>query len=330
MCEAKAACSMAIRDAKTWRVSQAELLQRQHAKSCKTWRSKSSKMKADAKLTSSPLARLPYTPAWQSSKACWWLLTKFYRGRPPNPTYSPYHQEPPQQRNSLLQQLLPAPVPKQSPKPKRQHPSPDPVDTMPLAKTTSKTAPEEPPNSKWWEVPPCNWALKWSHSEVFSQDSDLVKEAREEYFSKHSYNFTTEGTCNITEIFRQMAKSAKLLGTSIYEIEALWTGLDELRQANYALVPPSESPKVMGLVGIHDPDALCNFNSMTHCPWCGKEGQNEGTVVNHLWTVHYRLGLVCNKCNNCPSMSLDTLHCHGQQDCQQPGEKVPDELVLSE
>ena len=44
----------------------------------------------------------------------------------------------------------------------------------------------------------------------------------------------------------------------------------------------------MGLVGIHDPDALCHFNGLTHCPWCGKEGQNEGKVVKHLWTVHYR------------------------------------------
>ena len=85
-----------------------------------------------------------------------------------------------------------------------------------------------------------------------------------------------------------MAKSAKLLGTSIYEIQVVWTGPDELRQTNYALrslpkgmkflcvVPPSESPKVMGLVGIHDLDALHCFNGMIHCPWCGKEGQNEG------------------------------------------------------
>ena len=45
----------------------------------------------------------------------------------------------------------------------------------------------------------------------------------------------------------------------------------------------------MGLVGIHDPDALWNFNGVTHCPWCRKEGQNEGTTVNHLWMVHYSL-----------------------------------------
>ena len=59
-----------------------------------------------------------------------------------------------------------------------------------------------------------------------------------------------------------MATSTELLGTSIYEIKAVWSGPDELRQANYALrslpkglnffcvVSSSESPKVMELVGI--------------------------------------------------------------------------------
>ena len=133
------------------------------------------------------------------------------------------------------------------------------------------------------------------------------QETKKEYFSKHSYNFTTEGTHNISEVLKQMAESADLLGTSIHKIHAVWTGPDELRQANYALrsllkglrflhvVPPSECPKVMGLVGIHDTDALYCFNGLPHCPGCGKGGQNKGTEVNHLWTVHYRLGLVCNK-----------------------------------
>ena len=139
-----------------------------------------------------------------------------------------------------------------------------------------------------------------------------------------------------------MAASAKLLGMSIYKIQVVWTGLDELRPANYALrslpkglkflhvVPHSESPKVMGLVGIHNLYAFHHFNGMTHCPWCGKQGQNEGTVVNHLQAVHYRIGLVCNKCNNCPSISSDTLCHHGQHNSQQPGEKVLDEPVSSE
>ena len=115
---------------------------------------------------------------------------------------------------------------------------------------------------------------------------------------KHSYNFNTDGTCDLSETFKQIATRADLMGTSIHEIQASWTGPDELKQANYALqslpkglkfhhvVPPSESPKVMGLMGIHDPDALHHSSGITHCPWCGKEGQNEGTMVNHLWMVH--------------------------------------------
>ena len=38
------------------------------------------------------------------------------------------------------------------------------------------------------------------------------------------------------------------------------------------VVSPSESPKVMGLMDIHNPDELCCFNGVTHCPWCGKVG----------------------------------------------------------
>ena len=63
----------------------------------------------------------------------------------------------------------------------------------------------------------------------------------------------------------------------------------------------------MGLMGSHDPEALHHFSSVTYCPWCRKEGQNEGTVVNHIWTTHYRLGLVCDRCYGCPSTISDTL-----------------------
>ena len=46
----------------------------------------------------------------------------------------------------------------------------------------------------------------------------------------------------------------------------------------------------MGVKGVHHPDALHCFAGLTFCPWCGKEGQNEGTMVNNLWTMHYKLG----------------------------------------
>ena len=157
------------------------------------------------------------------------------------------------------------PVPKQSPRPKRQHPSPDPVDSMPLGGTTSKAILEGPPSSKWQEVPPWNKVLKQSHSEAFSQDTDLVKEARKEYFKRHSYNFTMDGTHNLSEVFRQMAESTNLLGTATHEIQVVWMGPDKLQQANYAqrslpkvlkflcAVPPSESPKDVGLGGHTQP-----------------------------------------------------------------------------
>ena len=91
-----------------------------------------------------------------------------------------------------------------------------------------------------------------------------------------------------------MAVSADLLGISIHEMQVSWIGPKELKQVNYALqslpkglkflhvVPTSESPKVMGLVGMHNPDPRYHFSGITYCPWCGQEDRNEGTMVNHL------------------------------------------------
>ena len=135
---------------------------------------------------------------------------------------------------------------------------------MPLGGTTSKATLEGPPSSKWQEVPPWYKVLKQSCSEAFSLDTGLMREARKDYLKKHSPSFTWEGMCDLSEVFRHMAKSATLLGLAIYKIQEVWKGPDELWQANYTLrsllkglkflpvVPPSESPKVMGLVGIHD------------------------------------------------------------------------------
>ena len=131
-----------------------------------------------------------------------------------------------------------------------------------------------------------------------------MKEARLHFFSNHSCDWATDGTNDLSDVFRELAESASLLGEAIYEIQLSWTVPEELKQANYALrslpkglrflraVPAMESPKVMGLMGIHDRDALWHYAGYTYCPWCGKEGHNEGTMVNHLRTTHYRLGLV--------------------------------------
>ena len=76
---------------------------------------------------------------------------------------------------------------------------------MPLGRTTSKTTAEGPPSSKWWDVPPWYKVLKESHSEAFSQETSLVREARKEYYKKHSPNFTTNGMHDLAEVFRHIA-----------------------------------------------------------------------------------------------------------------------------
>ena len=121
----------------------------------------------------------------------------------------------------------------------------------------------------------------------------------------HSFDWVHDGIADLSNIFKGLTESANLLGEAIHEIQLSWTGPEELKQANYALqslpkglrflrvVPTTESPKVMGLMGIHNPNALQHYAGYTYCPWYGKEGQNEGTVVNHLRMTHYRLGLMC-------------------------------------
>ena len=71
----------------------------------------------------------------------------------------------------------------------------------------------------------------------------------------------------------------------------------------------------MDLQDIHFPDALHCCGSLAFCPWCGKEGQNEGTIVNHLQIAHYQLGLVCNRCLSFFMTSSDAMH-HHDQDCK--------------
>ena len=118
-------------------------------------------------------------------------------------------------------------------------------------------------------------------------------------------------------------------------------GQCELEYANYALktllkglkffhpVFLSESPRVMALTNIHHPDTLCHFNRVTHCSWCRKEGQNEGTIISHLQMTHYKLGLVCKKCFCCPSVTSEAIWHHSQKSCQPSTEGGPDKSSSS-
>ena len=163
-------------------------------------------------------------------------------------------------------------------------------------------------------------SLKPSCMDAFSQDSGPVKEAREHYFATHPWDWAHGNTDNLSDIFRELAQGAGLLGESIHEIQLAWNGPEDLKHANYVLqsllkglkflrvVSAKESPKIMVLKGIHDSDALWHFASYTYCLQCGKHRQNEGIIINHLRTVHYKLGLICDQCFGCPTVMSDTLH----------------------
>ena len=127
---------------------------------------------------------------------------------------------------------------------------------------------------------------------------------------------------------------------AIFKITEAWLEQDEMQHANHSLITlqkglkffralsPLESLKVMGLMGIQDLDVLCHFNRVTHCPWCRKVGQNEGTIVNHLRMVHYKLGLVCDKCFSCPSISSEAICHHWQKSSLLSGERGMDKSSL--
>ena len=186
---------------------------------------------------------------------------------------------------------------------------------------------EGPSSSKRGKTADWSSSLKPSHTDAFSWDSSRVKEARSHYFATHPWDWVHGNTDDLSDIFRELAQCTGLLGESIHEIQLSWNGLEELKHANYVLwslpkglkflraVSTKESPKVMGLNGIHDPNALWHFAGYTYCPWCRKDGQNEGTIINHLRTVHYRLGLMCDQCFCCPTVMSDTLHQHGCHTC---------------
>ena len=221
----------------------------------------------------------------------------------------------------------PSSEPKQSPWPKRQHSLADPWVSTSMDETSSKTSQEGPSSSKRREAPDWVTSLKPACADAFSHNSNPMKEARSHYFTTHPYDWVHGSFDDLSNIFKELAEGAGLLGKSIYEIQLLWDGLEKLKQSNYALqslpkylrflrtVSANESPKVMGLKGIHDPEALQQFAGLTYCPWCGKEGQNEGTMVNHLRTTHYRLGLVCDQCFGCPMVTFDTLCQHRCYSC---------------
>ena len=98
-------------------------------------------------------------------------------------------------------------------------------------------------------------SLKPSYTDAFSQDSGPMREAT------HPWDWAHSNTDNLSDIFRELAQGASLLGESIHEIQLAWNGPEDLKHANYVLwslpkglkflrvVSTKEPPKIMGLKG---------------------------------------------------------------------------------
>ena len=138
---------MAIRDAETQRASQAKLLQRQHDKVMQDLEEQviQEEGRSQTDFLSACQAALHASPVELKG-----VLVASYQillGQAPMSHPFTLSQRTSPAEEQTAPAAPPTPVPKQSPGPKRQHPSPDPVDSMSLGGTTSKTTLEEAPSS---------------------------------------------------------------------------------------------------------------------------------------------------------------------------------------
>ena len=166
--EAEALCSATIRDVEIWGASQADSLQWRHAKTIQHLEEQVIQEEGESQIDflSACQAAIQASPVELKGM----LVASYHVLMGQAPTSHPFTLS--QGAFPTEQPSAPAapssPVPEHSPGPKQQHPSPDPVDNMPLGRTTSKATPEGPPSSKWQEIPPLHKVLTWSCWEAFS------------------------------------------------------------------------------------------------------------------------------------------------------------------
>ena len=131
--------------------------------------------------------------------------------------------------------------------------------------TVLEVTPEEQPHQWWKNRRHLAKLPKESHWEAFSKDSKIIKAARWAYHPSHKGMFVQEGSYDLMSVFQEMATSTGLLDSDVHEVQNEWTGWKDLWATHqvaksspkdihfFQLVPPTESPKIMGLNGIHSP-----------------------------------------------------------------------------
>ena len=129
----------------------------------------------------------------------------------------------------------PRPEPKWSPQSKRWHSSPHVRGDTSIDESSPMALQEGLSSSKRGKTTDWSSSLKPSHADAFSQDSSPMKEARECYFTTHPWDWVHSNTDNLSDIFRELAQGAGLLGESIHKIQLAWNGPEDLKHANYVL-----------------------------------------------------------------------------------------------
>ena len=123
--------------------------------------------------------------------------------------------------------------PEQSLPPKRQHSSTEAQGDTSMDEDFPITSQEESSNPKKGKTADWLTCMKSDCADAFSRDSNSVKEARAHYFATHSWDWACGNTEDLSNIFKELAQEAGLLGESIFEIQRSWKGPEHLQQANY-------------------------------------------------------------------------------------------------
>ena len=143
--EAEAICSMAIREAETQGASQAESLHRQHAKVIKHLEEQVIQEEGKSQIDFLSTCQAALNASHVELRCA--LVASFHILMGQTPMSHPFSLS--QGASPAMQPSAsaapPALVPEHCPRPKRQLPSPDPVDGMLLGRTTSKATTEGPP-----------------------------------------------------------------------------------------------------------------------------------------------------------------------------------------
>ena len=75
-----------------------------------------------------------------------------------------------------------------------------------------------------------------------------IKEGRARYFITHSWNWDHGNTEDLSDIFKELAQEAGLLGESIFKIHWSWKGLEHLQHANYIFQSQPKGLKFLRVV----------------------------------------------------------------------------------